>query len=119
MEYSPLWVARHHMPDDRLMHAKIDVEREGGVITLSARYGHIHPVLFRAMATFSKAFAEARLFELEPEQQAEQPELQVWFERVPDRLMGGLPMRTHYGGLGPKFFEILVDEDLVEPELIK
>lgn len=120
MRYRTLWVARHRLPDDRLVHAA--VELDGGAeadIHLAVRKGRINPVLARAMAEFSHAFAQAGVFQVDPEQPGKPPELQVWFEGIEERYLGNLPMNVHYGGAGSKFFTILVDEDLVEPALLR
>lgn len=119
MRYRTLWVVRHVMPDDRLVHAKMEPEDEHAVIALALRNGKIHPDLAYAMAEFSKAFAQTGLYEVDPGRTTEVPDLQVWFEGVGEHLMGGLPMRPHYGGVGPHFFTILVDKRMVEPALLR
>lgn len=117
MEYRTLWVVRHVMPDDRLAQAQVDPD--DGVITIALRYGHIHRDLARTMAIFSMMFAQTGLFELDPGQAGQRPELQAWFEQTDERFTDGDPMRAHFGGRGPWFFNLLVRDDMVDKALIR
>lgn len=119
MHYRTLWVVRHVMPDDRLAHTSVDLDR--GTIALALRHGKIHPVLANAMRQFSQAFARSNLYDLDPTRMpdVDRPELIAWFEAVDDHLLDGQPLQVFYGGKSPAFFNIIVDKSLVEPALLR
>ncbi|GHG09967.1 hypothetical protein [Streptomyces hydrogenans] len=119
MKYRTLWIVRHVMPDDRLATARVDTDPEEALITLSLRYGYTHRALVRQMAIFSSAFAEAGPFELDPGHVMQRPELQAWVERTDRRFTDDEPMRMHFGGRGPWFFEILVRDDLIDEAVVR
>jgi hypothetical protein len=119
MKYRTLWVVRHVMIEDRLAHVKVDTDDRQGVVTMSLRSGKIHEDLARAMASFSKNFAASGVFELDTNHPQTMPELQAWFELVGDHITGDRPMQPYLGGHNPSFFEILVNENLVNKDLIK
>jgi hypothetical protein len=123
MHYRTLWVVRHVMPDDRLATVSINPapgrDPDTATIAIALRYGHVHADLAQAWSALSKSFADHGPFELDPDHDVRRPELQTWIERVDERHTGNAPMQAYFGGVGPHFFEILVNKDLVDPALIR
>lgn len=119
MNYRTIYAIRYVMPDNRLAHVKL---LDGGEFLIGIKQRKIHPALLGEIAKLSDDVADAGIFTFDGEATEPAVDVAAWFDRVPEEQLQG-PSSTMWPRVrfiqgGPIFFETLVHEALVAPEVV-